>query len=561
MLRDRDDDGGAAPSSRRRAGGTRAPRARRTRGSTSCWRSSTVVTAGGRSTGGSITLSGKWIASSSPRSSARRSGRGAQRPRATSPRSGPASSRDARYSRHDRATAGRPPRRPRWRAGRRGTRARRRARARAELPRVRLGAADDARHERQQARSRPRRATLRWPNSAVTGAGLQSRGWPRRRTDGLRLREPSLPPAEVDIAALYARLRRRSAAPAATDRAATRGARRPRGLAERIWAVTAERPLVRRPGLKGALALSAQEAAAAADALVRRAARIRAADVQRRRAEADRRAVEARPTRRGLPAARAQADRGARGVASASTSCAAPSSDRQRRPAADGRLLGELEERLTRTERRRRRAPRRSRPSRADASRTTSPSSRSCAARPSRARPPAARTSTTSATPRRCSTSAAAAASSSRFCATRASTARGIDPDADMVAFARGEGLDVEQADAVVAPRGARGRLARRHLHGPGRRAPAGGDARAHARARGAKLRPGGVLVAETINPLSPLALRNYFADLDPRAAARARDARAARAAGRLREVETRFCEPAERWRPGRSVDAGNVGG
>ena len=29
-----------------------------------------------------------------------------------------------------------------------------------------------------------------------------------------------------------------------------------------------------------------------------------------------------------------------------------------------------------------------------------------------------------------------------------------------------------------------------------------------------AKLRPGGVFVAETINPLSPLALRNYFADL-----------------------------------------------
>jgi O-antigen chain-terminating methyltransferase len=29
-----------------------------------------------------------------------------------------------------------------------------------------------------------------------------------------------------------------------------------------------------------------------------------------------------------------------------------------------------------------------------------------------------------------------------------------------------------------------------------------------------AKLRPGGVLIAETINPLSPLALHNYFADL-----------------------------------------------
>jgi hypothetical protein len=28
------------------------------------------------------------------------------------------------------------------------------------------------------------------------------------------------------------------------------------------------------------------------------------------------------------------------------------------------------------------------------------------------------------------------------------------------------------------------------------------------------KLRPGGLLVAETINPLSPLALRHYFADL-----------------------------------------------
>ena len=29
-----------------------------------------------------------------------------------------------------------------------------------------------------------------------------------------------------------------------------------------------------------------------------------------------------------------------------------------------------------------------------------------------------------------------------------------------------------------------------------------------------ARLRPGGLLIAETINPLSPLALRAYFADL-----------------------------------------------
>jgi O-antigen chain-terminating methyltransferase len=92
--------------------------------------------------------------------------------------------------------------------------------------------------------------------------------------------------------------------------------------------------------------------------------------------------------------------------------------------------------------------------------------------------------------------------------------ARGVDADADMVAYARGEGLEVEQADVVA------------HLEGLDDRALGGVFAAqlvehlpppvllrflelAHA-----KLRPGGVLVAETINPLSPLALRNYFADL-----------------------------------------------
>ena len=42
--------------------------------------------------------------------------------------------------------------------------------------------------------------------------------------------------------------------------------------------------------------------------------------------------------------------------------------------------------------------------------------------------------------------------------------ARGVDADADMVAFARGEGLDVEQADVARVPRRPRRRLARRRL-------------------------------------------------------------------------------------------------
>ena len=91
---------------------------------------------------------------------------------------------------------------------------------------------------------------------------------------------------------------------------------------------------------------------------------------------------------------------------------------------------------------------------------------------------------------------------------------RGVDADADMVAFARGEGLDVEQADLLealgqtndVSLGGLFAGQVVEHL-------PPDALARflelAHA-----KLRAGGVLVLETINPLSPLALRNYFADL-----------------------------------------------
>ena len=92
--------------------------------------------------------------------------------------------------------------------------------------------------------------------------------------------------------------------------------------------------------------------------------------------------------------------------------------------------------------------------------------------------------------------------------------ARGLDLDADMVAYARGEGLDVEHADALEhlarLEDGSLGGIFAaqlvEHLRPP-------------ALVRllelaATKLRPGGLLVAETINPLSPLALHSYFADL-----------------------------------------------
>jgi len=92
--------------------------------------------------------------------------------------------------------------------------------------------------------------------------------------------------------------------------------------------------------------------------------------------------------------------------------------------------------------------------------------------------------------------------------------ASGVDADADMVAFARGEGLDVTQADLLA------------HLETLGDGSLGGvfaGQVLEHLPPAAllrflelahAKLRDGGILVAETINPLSPLALRNYFADL-----------------------------------------------
>jgi SAM-dependent methyltransferase len=92
--------------------------------------------------------------------------------------------------------------------------------------------------------------------------------------------------------------------------------------------------------------------------------------------------------------------------------------------------------------------------------------------------------------------------------------AHGVDADADMVAFARGEGLDVEQSSAHAALEAAAdaslGAVTALQLveHLP----PA--DIVSLLRLAHAKLGPGGVLILETINPATPEALRNYFADL-----------------------------------------------
>jgi O-antigen chain-terminating methyltransferase len=92
--------------------------------------------------------------------------------------------------------------------------------------------------------------------------------------------------------------------------------------------------------------------------------------------------------------------------------------------------------------------------------------------------------------------------------------ARGVDADADMVAYARGEGLAVERGDAIAAlerePDGSLGGIVAAQLveHLPPPTLVRLLDVAA------VKLRAGGVLVVETINPLSPLALRSYFADL-----------------------------------------------
>jgi O-antigen chain-terminating methyltransferase len=91
--------------------------------------------------------------------------------------------------------------------------------------------------------------------------------------------------------------------------------------------------------------------------------------------------------------------------------------------------------------------------------------------------------------------------------------AKGVDLDADMVAFCRGEGLDVEEGDALAylqgVEEGSLGGIFAAQFVEHLEPAPLTGFLALAAQA----LRPGGVMVLETINPLSLFALRNYFAD------------------------------------------------
>jgi SAM-dependent methyltransferase len=139
--------------------------------------------------------------------------------------------------------------------------------------------------------------------------------------------------------------------------------------------------------------------------------------------------------------------------------------------------------------------------------------------------------------------------------------ARGIDADADMVAYAQGEGLDVRQADAVAHLEAlADGELGAVFMAQVVEHLPPPRLVRVLELAA-AKLRSGGLLIAETINPLSPLALRNYFADLTHAQPLVPETLELlARQAG-FAETEIRFLnEPAERLtEPDDAVIAANV--
>jgi O-antigen chain-terminating methyltransferase len=149
--------------------------------------------------------------------------------------------------------------------------------------------------------------------------------------------------------------------------------------------------------------------------------------------------------------------------------------------------------------------------------------------------------------------------------------ARGVDADADMVAFARGEGLDVEQGDLLehleLLPDVSLGAVAAlqvvEHLPPPALLGLL--DLAA------AKLRPDGVLLLETINPLAPQALRNYFADLTHAQPLVPETLETLVRGAGFRDVETRYAnEPTARlaepelpaggeWDAARTICAANV--
>jgi 2-polyprenyl-3-methyl-5-hydroxy-6-metoxy-1,4-benzoquinol methylase len=307
------------------------------------------------------------------------------------------------------------------------------------------------------------------------------------------------PPEEVDVAALFARLKEevRHAPGLDVSNGFNRGLVRTRlrSVAERWWPVTAERPLERRPGARGAVLYPVKK-------VLRRLMRFYvepfAAD-QRAYNDAALKLVD--ELFEEVDLAYGRLDRAEREL-------------EQRRE--DARRVAELEERLTRVERR----P-------AGAAPATVAAQPAAAALPDyfafearmRGRSEEIRERQRAYVEDFRDAAPVLDVGCGRgelvgLLHEAGIEARGVDADADMVAFAQGEGLPVEQADLLAylesLDDGSLGGVFAgqvvEHLPPP-------------ALVRllelaAAKLRPGGLFVAETINPLSPLALRYYFSDL-----------------------------------------------
>ena len=310
------------------------------------------------------------------------------------------------------------------------------------------------------------------------------------------------PPEEVDVAALFARLREevRHAPGLDVSNGFNRGVVRTRlrSVAERFWPVTAERPLERRPGPRGALLLPVKR-------VLRKLMRWYVEPFA-----ADQRAFN--------DSALKLVDQLFEEVDALFGHLGRVEGELAERRE-DSRRLGELEERLTRVERRR-----------GDGA---APVAVTVAAQPAASAVPdyfafesrmRGRTEDIRERQRAYVDDFRDAAPVLDLGCGRGEflgllreagvEARGVDADADMVAFARGEGLDVEQGDALAALEALdEGSLGGIFLAQVVEHLPPPQLVRLLELAH-AKLRPGGVLVAETINPLSPIALRNYFADL-----------------------------------------------
>jgi SAM-dependent methyltransferase len=307
------------------------------------------------------------------------------------------------------------------------------------------------------------------------------------------------PPEEVDVAALFARLKEevRHAPGLDVSNGFNRGLVRTRlrSVAERWWPVTAERPLERRPGARGAVLYPVKK-------VLRRLMRFYvepfAAD-QRAFNDAALKLVD--ELFEEVDLAYGRLDRAERELA-------------ERRE--DARRVAELEERLTRVERR---------PA------GTAPAT--VAAQPAAAALPdyfafearmRGRSEEIRERQRAYVEDLRDAAPVLDVGCGRGELvgllreagveARGVDADADMVAFARGEGLPVEQADLLAYLEALEdGSLGGVFAGQVVEHLPPPALVRLLQLAA-AKLRSHGLFVAETINPLSPLALRYYFSDL-----------------------------------------------